>query len=106
VTADRPHRERRAPHGRDKDRRAGRDGDAGPADGAPALAGEPDVADLVQTSDEIEREHFLPDQAPVDTWDMLALVMVREGRAHAAADQQDPGCGDDHRGCDLHGHGS
>ena len=66
-TVDRPHDERRALHGRHEDPCARRDRRVGAADGAPALAGEPDVADPVQAPDEVEREHLLPDQASVHT---------------------------------------
>ena len=41
----------------------------------------------VQTPDEIERDHLLPDEASVDTAGTLAFVVVGEGSAHAAAEQ-------------------
>ena len=106
MTVDWPHDERRALHARDEDPRTGRERDVGAADGEPALAGKKDVADPVQTPDAIEREDLLPDQAAVYTRSRLALVAMGKSGAHPAANQEDPGGGDDYSGHDLHGDGT
>ena len=103
--ADGPHDERGALHGCHEDSGAGRYRRIVATDRAPALAGEPDVTDPVQTSNEVEREHFLPDEASVHTSRSLDLVVMGEGSAHAAADKEDPQSGHHDRGGDLYGDG-
>jgi hypothetical protein len=64
------------------------------------------VAGPVGAPDEIERDDLLADQATVHSRSTFALVVMGKGGAHLAANQEDPGSGDDDRGRDLHSDGT
>ena len=59
------------------------------------------MADPVQTSNEVERVHFLPDETSVHASRSLDLVVMGERSAHAPADKEDPESGHHDGGGDL-----